>query len=468
MAAFDVVTLAQGPVRGILLESGVRRFGGIPYAQAPLGELRFRAPRPLAPDGSGHPQVTEPGYVALQNPPRLQGVSGAIVHPQSENCLQLTVWTPPGARTGQRLPVLVWLHGGAFLTGGGSLAWYDAAQLSAEGHVVVVSPNYRLGVLGFLCSPGVADGNMGLLDAQMAMCWVRENISAYGGDPDSVTVMGHSAGGWLAALLALRMPKRSPWMHRLVLLSAPLGTAPLTPAQAQEVGHCFRTELARTEGRDEMSPASQSLNVPSAALLTAQARTVQTMGPRLTPAGHVSMPLCPVADGTVLPEPQAYAGALLRAADRVPVLLGWTRDEMRAFAALQPTLPDIEAEQRAADAVFVQPTLAWADAARRGGRASFVFRFDWAPHGNALGACHGITSPFVFGNLDAYAGAPMLRGAAMEPMRNLSRRLRASLLAFVREGDPAAAVQGLRDWSPYRGTDEGVRMVDAADSEAME
>lgn len=178
------------PWNGMRLASGAWRFSSVPYAQSPLGELRFQPPHAGSTDFAGRVDAGLPSPVALQNPPRLQGVSGNITAAQSEDCLRLTIWTPPNRSPSTLLPVLFWLHGGAFLTGGGALPWYDAERLCAEGNVVVVSPNYRLGVFGFLSARGVADGNMGLLDAEMALSWVRTHITAFGGDPDQITVMG--------------------------------------------------------------------------------------------------------------------------------------------------------------------------------------------------------------------------------------------------------------------------------------
>src|SRR6202034_4427823 len=138
----------------------------------------------------------------------------------SEDCLTLTVWTP--AADSAKRPVLVWIHGGAFSSGAGSLPWYSGEQFAAQDDMVVVSINYRLGALGFLCLPGISDGNLGLLDQIAALRFVRENAAAFGGDPDNVTVVGQSAG---ASSIAILMTMRPPdgLFRRAILQSAPFG-----------------------------------------------------------------------------------------------------------------------------------------------------------------------------------------------------------------------------------------------------
>jgi len=159
----------QGDLQGFAA-NGVLNFRNIPYAAPPAGKLRFAPPQP---------------------PSRLRAAMGDFDRPHSEDCLTLTIATP--STSGAR-PVIVWRHGGAYFTGAGSLDWYDGAHLARDGDVVFVAANYRLGALGFLHLPGVADGNMALLDMIAALRWAWANIAAFGGDPARVTLMGQSAG----------------------------------------------------------------------------------------------------------------------------------------------------------------------------------------------------------------------------------------------------------------------------------
>ena len=191
-----------GELRGAH-ENGIAVFRGVPYAAAPIGELRFAPPQP-APPWQGVRDATQDGPIAPQGRSRLAHVMGDFERPQSEDCLTLNIWTP--AADAKKRPVLVWIHGGAFASGAGSLPWYSGERFAANGDVVVVSINYRLGALGFLCLPGVSDGNLGLLDQVAALRFVRDNIAAFGGDPDNVTVVGQSAGAASIAIL-MTMPQ---------------------------------------------------------------------------------------------------------------------------------------------------------------------------------------------------------------------------------------------------------------------
>jgi para-nitrobenzyl esterase len=461
----------------------VRRFAGIAYAQAPVGALRFAPPQPL--DGvsgttsaaavaaaAAGTSATEPTAadattadatpIAPQNPSRLSGVMGDLDHPQSEDCLRLTVWTP--GVSGPLRPVLVWLHGGAFLSGGGFVPWYDGALLAGEGDVVVVAPNYRLGAAGFLCAPGLAPGNMGLLDVEAALQWVQDHIAAFGGDPQQVTLMGQSAGAWLACAVAGRMAEDRPQVHRLVLMSAPLGLAPAPRAQAHAVSEVLlglaagKVAAGSPAAASTAGDAARGLDV--ATLLAVQDATIRTVGTRFSAPGMPPTALAPVEDGR-LPGPEGWEAFLARAAARLPVLLGWTRDEMHAFHP--PGAPAAEAARSGGDALFREPTLRWADAAAGAAQPAYVFRFDWAAPDNPIGACHCIELPFVFGSLEAFAAAPMLRGAPQAQLQALSARVRSAWLAFVRTGDPnAAGAAGLPTWPPHRaGTDPAVMHIDA-------
>jgi para-nitrobenzyl esterase len=179
----------QGDLQGFAA-NGVLNFRNIPYAAPRAGKLRFAPPQPPAAWAGLHDATTH-GPIAPQPPSRLRAAMGDFDRPHSEDCLTLTIATP--STSGAR-PVIVWLHGGAYFTGAGSLDRYDGAHLARDGDVVFVAANYRLGALGFLHLPGVADGNMALLDMIAALRWAWANIAAFGGDPARVTLMGQSAG----------------------------------------------------------------------------------------------------------------------------------------------------------------------------------------------------------------------------------------------------------------------------------
>lgn len=412
MAGTVHAVLPQGTVTGVH-EGAACRFSAIPYAQPPVGELRFSPPVPAG--WRGRFDATRPGPVAPQLPSRLRGAMGDFDAPQSEDCLHLTVWTP--AADARRRPVVVWLHGGAWQSGGGALDWYAGARLAARGDVVVVAPNYRLAALGWLAIPGET-ANVGLLDQELALAWVAEHIEAFGGDPDQVTVMGQSAGGMSIACMLMRQPK----FHRAILQSASLGRGFRSAAQAREIAGVF----LRAAGAESLEDARR---LPCEALLQAQQAAPVTEW--LAAEGANRSLFGPVADGDVLP--LLADQALAAASGRVDAIVGYTRDEMAAFGGGAGA-----ATAEWGDQVFGAPARQWAADARAAGRRAWAYRFDFAPTDN-LRACHCIELPFVFDSLDAFADAPMVRGVRRDDARRLVDSMQQAWIAFIREGDPGWA-----------------------------
>jgi len=202
----EVVETASGKLAGAR-KNGISRFKGIPFAKPPAGHLRWRAPQPLEP-WAGVRDATRFGFVCPQAPTQLETLMGLTVGEPSEDCLYLNVWTP--ACDGAKRPVMVWFHGGAFVIGAGSQGVYNGKHLAAH-DVVVVTANYRLGAFGFLNLRDATDGRApgtgseGLADQIMALQWVHDNIAAFGGDPDNVTIFGESAGAMsVSALLTAK------------------------------------------------------------------------------------------------------------------------------------------------------------------------------------------------------------------------------------------------------------------------
>ena len=231
MARVAVVETPAGALCGQSSRAG-DRFIGIPYAQA----RRFAAPEP-APAWSEVRDATVAGPVAPQPARPLGEFSHGPLPPGSESCLNLNVWTPTAAVAGLR-PVLVWIHGGGFVLGAGSAGINDGARLAAAADIVVVTLNYRLGSLGWLYHPDLAEapgapaGNWGLLDQIAALEWVRDSIEAFGGDPSSVTVAGQSAGA-LGVLDLLVVPRAHGLFQRAILQSPPFGDVAGDPAFAR-------------------------------------------------------------------------------------------------------------------------------------------------------------------------------------------------------------------------------------------
>ncbi|WP_148668016.1 carboxylesterase/lipase family protein [Streptomyces sp. WAC05950] len=319
------VAVAQGALRG-QARDGAEEFLGVPYAAPPVGTGRLRAPRPPA-RWHGVREAIRPAPACLQFSPF------GLADPQavSEDCLYLDVYRPRTARPGARLPVILWMHGGAYSQGTGTqFGGRTMAELTGS---VVVSINYRLGELGYLALPelsrenGLRSGSFGLMDQVEALRWTRENIAAFGGDPGSVTISGQSAGsGSVCALLAA--PSAAGLFHRAVLQSGPctlLGTPDLAAAEAHA------RSFAAKAGCSVPAEAAVCLRGASGAALIEAARTLPTPGPAS-------------GDGLLPAAPARAIGS--GAWNKVPVLIGSTRSEARFFVAL--TQPRLTAEEYAA------------------------------------------------------------------------------------------------------------------------
>lgn len=313
-AAADRVRTANGVVEGAGAQaSGVRVFRGIPFAQPPAGDLRWREPRPVG-NWPGVRPATKFGPRCMQAPifDDMYFRSDAV----SEDCLYLNVWTPAKSSE-ERLPVLVYFHGGAFIAGAGDERRYDGESMAAKG-IVAVTLNYRLGVFGFLAhpeltkeSPHRASGNYGLMDQAAALRWVRENVAAFGGDPARVTIAGESAGSVSVSAQMASPLAKGLFAGAIGESGAITGTLPALPlAQVEQAGARF----------------AASVGAKSLAALRALG-TEQIFGPAAA-GGFASVGRFPVTlDGYFLTEDPAQTYAAGRQA-RVPLLTGWNSEEM--------------------------------------------------------------------------------------------------------------------------------------------
>ncbi|GGO96747.1 carboxylesterase/lipase family protein [Wenjunlia tyrosinilytica] len=452
------VRAAAGRLRGGW-EAGVAVFRGIPFAEPPVGELRFAAPRPVR-GWSGVRQA-----LSFGPPPPQGGHFGMDALSQDaagDDWLTVNVWSPepdPGAG----LPVMVWIQGGAYVIGMSGLPEYDGGRLARDGGVVVVTFNYRVGIEGFAQIEG-APANRGLLDQVAALEWVRENIRAFGGDPGRVAVFGQSAGGGsVAALLA--MERTAGLFRRAVAQSAP-GTF-FSPELAADIAAACAAELGlRPTVADLSSVAPRRLSAAADRVGAEMEQWAQRWG---LPA-HRTIPFSPVVDGEVLAVTPWQA--LTDGAGRdIELLVGHTRDEQRLFTALDGMLGQVSEEQAGnaldvfapgpdgarryrdafpaagpeelyelvhSDWLFRMPSLHLAEAQTAAGGRAHLYELAWpAPGmGGALGACHGLDVPLVFGNLDR-GQAAMLIGETPSPQAEaLSARMRAAWASFAAHGDP--------------------------------
>ena len=492
----ELVQTTLGAVRG-LANGSTRAFLGIPYAASPVGARRFAAPQPLE-RSADEIDATEFSPSCPQPPSPLPGMAPGPVDEAS--CLNLNVFTP--AADGAKRPVLFWIHGGAFTSGSGRQAMYDGSRLAARGDVVVVTINYRLGALGFLCPDpvGASDGsasdgsgsaaaaastNVGILDQIAALRWVRENIEAFGGDPGNVTIFGESAGGMSVTTL-MATPAARGLFHKAIPQSG-AAQATLSPEQSAEATRRLVAALGHAAFSLDALRA-----VPVEELLEAQIAITESLQvDRL-------LAWAPVVDGVHLPEHPLESLRAGHAAD-IPLLVGSTADEWRLFTIAAPghremdeeTLrkrlrsrveaggADIEAvlthyaapspcevfDAVETDRIFRLPATRLAEVQRSHQPATFMYRFSWpSPVARgALGACHAVELPFVFGTLDVPG---MDRFSGKGPAADaLSAQVMDAWIAFARLGDPGHA--DLPAWAPFELTAR-TTMDFAAECRALE
>ena len=478
-----IAETTSGQVRGVA-DNGVETFHAIPYAAPPLGPLRFAAPQP-APRWAGVRDCITVGASPPQGPSRLDAVMGIRKFAQSEDCLTLTVWTPK-ADSAKR-PVMIWLHGGAYQSGGAHQPFYTGGNLAKAGDIVVVGVNYRLGALGYLYAPeaersGGAAANRGLLDQMAALRWVRDNIAAFGGDPASITICGQSAGGG-SVLALLADPASRALVKRAIPMSASMFT--LSQERAARINAAFYDAAGLPRGDIDKLRA-----LPVDAVVAAQRKVqldIAATGDRTIAWQNVS----PAPSCLQNPAKALMGGA----ASDVPLMIGTTLDEGHAWLAQDDALvaatsfdvvahtaeaggyaaaaADLPAARKAAAskpwellsammtwAVFEKPARRLAEAHAAAGGDVWLYRFDWRPTRNAkYGACHCIEIPFMFGNFADWSGAPMLSGHDASEVAELTHKTQGAWISFVRDGRPA--VPGGPGWPKWSKDAQPTMVLDA-------
>jgi para-nitrobenzyl esterase len=494
-------SLPAGEIVGFVGRYGSHAWRGIPYAAPPVGELRWRAPRPAEP-WTGLREALTPGEPCPQYASVYSGAPrGATGLVGSEDCLTLDVWAPrltaeDLSRTGARMPVMVWIHGGGHSIG--SSSFYDGGNLAATHGVVVVAIQYRLGPLGWLrhaalaegASPAERSGNFGTLDTIRALEWVRDHAAAFGGDPGNVTIFGESAGGTnvLALLLA---PGAGGLFHRAILQSPGMDTASLAEAEHfaddPQPGHPRSSSEAlarllvhegRAHDRDSArawlaarSPAEQAawLRQRSPDELLAAYRGNDTGGMLWLPTVF--------RDGEVLPEDEPAALLARGAYHRVPTILGTNRDEDKVFMVFDPALVrwrlglfpeplDPERYDAQAEALAQAWKARAVDEPARlmravQGPSVYAYRWDWDEEpglpllmdgGRILGAAHGLEIAFVFGHFDLGPESDYLFSRWNRAGREtLSAAMMSYWTEFAHGGSPGRGRGGdLPEWGPWQ------------------
>jgi para-nitrobenzyl esterase len=482
-----IVTTKCGKLEG-LDRNGLCVFKGMPYAEAPVGALRWMPPQPKKPWDGVRPAKQ---YRSICCQPIIPGVE-AFGAPdfsncvQSEDCLFLNVWTP--GLDDKKRPVFFWIHGGAFYIGAGNEPFLEEGVLSRRGDIVVVSINYRLGAFGFINLNEItggkipATGNEGLLDQVAALLWVKENIADFGGDPERITIGGFSAGGMSVATL-LGLPAAKGMFQQAMNRS---GAANIvgTLESCMEVAKEY-LEILGVNAND----ADALRAVPSDTILDCQMKLVAQINQR----ENRTTPFQPCVDGKVLPEMPLIA---IRngAAKNIPTMAGSSEEEMKFMNSMNPEIKDMTEEKlisvlrkmvkaelipnlvnlyRAAikerggmatpadifglintDWIFRIPTLQLLEAQRDNGAPDYNYLFTYkSPAMNgALGAIHGIDNPFLFGLLDRnFTGLS-------EEAEKLAVKVQDSAIAFIKTGDPSCPSAGV--WPVY-GKDRLTMIFDA-------
>lgn len=472
-AAFADITEAKvtgGAVSGTA-ENGISIFKGIPFAAPPVGDLRWKSPAPVKP-WSGVKKADAFANACMQ-PPRSQGNTA----PVSEDCLYLNVWTPARSAR-EKIPVIVWIHGGGFIGGSTSIGMYDGTGYARKG-VVLVSLAYRLGPYGFMAHPelsresGHGSGTYGIQDLIAGLQWVHANIAAFGGDPNNVTIFGHSAGSAAVSFLAAT-PLTKGLFHRVIAMSG----ASFAPLVSSEHGGFGMSIPALKTAEGTGSAFLSKLGVKN----IAEARALSAEMIQSVPSAGLTFR--PVADGYVLSNDMTTLYAQGKFND-TPVLLGHTSDETLAFGPSKPlTTADFESQTKeqfgaqAGAVLTAYPHATDADAVRASRHVRNDTSFGWnmwawareqSEHGKgkvfsyyynnhkpeAEGSGHGSDVSFHFQTLTA-------RGTPSKEDLALSDMISTYDINFAKTGDPNG--KGLPPWPAFTDRNPQVMVFDATPS----
>ena len=490
MATSAVVETTYGPVRGVD-RGDVKIWKGVRYAAPPVGDLRWRAPQPPEPWAETM-DASQFGLVCPQ--PTLPKVPLDLGARQGEDCLSLNIWSP--AEPGDNKPVMVWVHGGAYVLGSAGQPLYDGTVLASTGDVVIVTVNYRLGAFGFLdpspySTPGRRyDTNVGLRDVIFALAWVRDNIARFGGDPNRVTLFGESAGAGIVTTL-LTSPAAEGLFTGAIAQSSP-ATSVYDAERAGRVASLLLNELGFDRSDLDRLPG-----IPASALIAASQRIFDEV-PLQNPG---TLPFVPIVDGDVVLDNPVMLARRGRS-HAVPLIIGTNKHEAALFrfmkSPLMPITPpaikamfaEISSEQPelvlptdaqlgtypglrvktrgmgiARDVGFRMPTL-WLAEGHSTVAPVYLYRFDFAtPMHKVLriGAAHAMELPYVWGNLVMGPKDPSFRLGGLKAGKAVSARVRARWLNFACQGKPI----GLPDepaWIPYQEADRACLRIDRVDS----
>lgn len=486
-----VVGCKYGEARGYR-DGGVYSWKGIPFAASTGGDMRFRSPDVPQP-WSGVLDCERYGPIAPQSRNSPIGISSDMTI--GEDCLSLNIWAPEP--DGHKRPVMVWIHGGAYVIGYSGQKIYDGRVLSETGNIVVVTLNYRLGALGFLdlssfsTTADTFESNLGLRDQIAALEWVRDCIGDFGGDPDEVTLFGESSGGGSVTTL-MTVPRAEGLFHRAIAQSPP-ATSVYGRERAAMVAERFLEILDVSSsgvGRLRQMPYEQ---------LVEAAETVVGEIPTKVPG---TLAMTPVVDRDLVPK-YPVAAFQKGLSHRVPLIIGSNKDEPSIFRFMKSPLmpvddsavramlealakdrPDLEPERLAEiaaaypdlpkpsgamalsrDAGFRMPVL-WVAEAHAEHSATWVYRFDHATpmlKAARIGAGHATELPYVFGNFGTLGRDPSFWLGGRKGAIEVSGRIQRRWLAFAEHGVPAA-LDASKHWPQYEPGERATLLIDARDT----
>jgi para-nitrobenzyl esterase len=445
-----IVEVECGKVKGYT-ENDLHIFKGIPYAEPPVGDLRFSPPQAKKP-WDGVLETTEFGPCAFQGYTALEGVTGKL-QPESEDCLTLNIWTP--GIDDKKRPVMFWIHGGGFLFGGSKSPAYDGSNLAKRGDVVIVTINYRLGAFGYLFIPGIT-ANVGQLDQVLALKWVYDNIAKFGGDPSNITIFGESAGAY-SVISLLAMPAAKGLFSRVIAESMPFIDPKVTKKPTKQLMRALGVKIGDIDTLRKMTPEE---------IIKAQNEVTKQNGLAFRPIIYGdAFPTHPL---TIIKEGKCKD---------VDLMMGTNLNEAKLFTSLDPNLRDINDDKAilfylgamginsenaqniintyrearegilsnepkelldaiATDLMFRAATLQILEAQSKFQQNTYNYLFTWQTsiYDGMFGSCHALELPFVFNSFKD-PGMKALVGNASNT-ENLCERMMDAWLSFARDGNP--------------------------------
>jgi para-nitrobenzyl esterase len=466
--SLELIKTDAGQVSGVSNASGdIIAFKGIPFAAPPVGDLRWKEPQPVKPwEGVRKCESFGPSPMQAKPVPFSMWSEEYLIpkEPISEDCLYLNVWT--GAKSaGEKRPVIVYIYGGGFFSGGSAVPVYDGEATAKKG-IVFVSINYRVGVFGFFAHPELtkesgrnASGNYAIMDQLAALSWVKRNIAAFGGDPGNVTIAGQSAGSMSVNILVASPLGRNQFQKAIAESGASFSSPYATLAKAEEAGEAY----------------GKSLNAPSLADLR-KVSADDLMKKSYAVWG-------PIVDGYVLP---GSVASIFTAGNenKVPLLTGWNQEEFKFFGIVKPAAefkkdmndkygPDAQAAlenypatddsiarisqyRMNSDQVFGTQNFIWANLQSDQGARVYVYRFTHKVPGTGeyakYGAFHSGELPYAYDNLK-FAKRPW------QPADHKLAEVMSSYWAnFAATGNPNG--KGLPEWKPYNSKTNEIMILD--------